>query len=192
MSKHDHGLPLASHHHNLHLLAGIASPKIRREAASKQERLRQAYDPRHMICVHKPASLRLRSRKSFLHCVDPLDQNITTWRAEAWNRKLDESPAYPEMHIKPAEALTPGSDSGWKAWRCLNRLRSGIARTKSSLKKWGFLETTASTLYECGTGEDTVNHRLKCPLLDEPCSTTDLAEFNIRAKQCVKKWESST
>ena len=31
---------------NLHLLAGIASPEIRREAASKRERSRQVYDPR--------------------------------------------------------------------------------------------------------------------------------------------------
>ena len=40
---------------NLHLLAGIAPPEIRREAASKQERLRQECDPRHMLLNYKPA-----------------------------------------------------------------------------------------------------------------------------------------
>ena len=39
---------------NLHLLAGIASPEIRREAASKLERSRQAYDPRQLLFNHLP------------------------------------------------------------------------------------------------------------------------------------------
>ena len=68
---------------NLHLLAGIAPPEIRREAAGKQERLRQVYDPRHMLFNYKPAPRRLKSRKSFLRCVDPLEVKIKTWREEA-------------------------------------------------------------------------------------------------------------
>ena len=43
---------------NLLLLAGIAPPDIRREAASKQERLRQVRNPRHMLFNYKPASPR--------------------------------------------------------------------------------------------------------------------------------------
>ncbi|XP_038055919.1 2-oxo-4-hydroxy-4-carboxy-5-ureidoimidazoline decarboxylase-like [Patiria miniata] len=34
--------------------------------------------------------------------------------------------------IKPAEALPTGSNAGWKTWRCLNHLHSGVARTKRS------------------------------------------------------------
>ena len=55
---------------NLHQLAGIAPPEIRREAASKLERSRQAYDHRHMFFNHQPAPSRLKSRRSFLHCVE--------------------------------------------------------------------------------------------------------------------------
>ena len=60
--------------HNLHLLAGVAPPEIRREAASKLERSRQAYDPRHMLFNHHPAPFRLKSRRSFLHCAAPLKE----------------------------------------------------------------------------------------------------------------------
>ena len=71
---------------NLHLLAGIAPPEIRREAASKQERLRQVCDRRHMLFYYKPAPSRLKSRKSFLHCVESLEGKIKTWREEAWEK----------------------------------------------------------------------------------------------------------
>ena len=68
---------------NLHLLAGVAPPEIRREAASKLERSRQAYKPRHMLFNHQPAPSRLKSRSSFLHCVEPLKKKISTCREEA-------------------------------------------------------------------------------------------------------------
>ena len=57
---------------NLHLLAGVAPPEIQRKAASQLERSRQAYDPSHMLLNHQPAPSRLKSRRSFLHCVEPL------------------------------------------------------------------------------------------------------------------------
>ena len=77
---------------NLHLLAGVAPPEIRREAVSKLERSRQAYDPRHMLFNHQPAPSRLKSRRSFLHWVELLKEKISTWREEAWKRKLKAQP----------------------------------------------------------------------------------------------------
>jgi len=59
---------------SLYQLAGISPPKIRREAISKLERLRQTHDHRHVI-NHQPARSRLKLRKSFLHCVAPFDHN---------------------------------------------------------------------------------------------------------------------
>ena len=56
---------------NLHLLAGIAPPKIRRETASRAERLRQSTDPRHPLFGSEPAPTRLKSRRSFLNHVQP-------------------------------------------------------------------------------------------------------------------------
>ena len=60
---------------NLHLLADIAPPKIRRETASKAERLRQSNDPRHQLFGSEPAPTRLKSRRSFLRHVQPLVQS---------------------------------------------------------------------------------------------------------------------
>ena len=140
-----------------------------------------------MIYQHQPAPRRLKSRKSFLHCDEPLNQPATQWKLDAWEKKLEKSPPNPAMPIQTAETLPPGSNAGWTSWQCLNHLRTGVARTKCSLLRWGFIPPTASTLCECGNAEDTVYHRLQCHLLDEPCSTTDLAEFNQQARQCVNK-----
>jgi len=83
--------------------------------------------------------------------------------------------------------LPPGSNSGWTTWRCLNRFRTGVARTKTELKKWGFATPTANTTCQCRADEDTVQHRLMRTLLNEPCSTTDLCHFNEKAR---RGWES--
>ena len=48
---------------NLYLLAGIPPPKRSREAASKQERSRQACGPRHMLFNNKP--IPIRQEKAF-------------------------------------------------------------------------------------------------------------------------------
>ena len=88
---------------NLHLLAGIALPEIRKEAASKLERSRQAYDPHHMLFSHQPAPSRMKSRRSFLHCVEPLKEKISTWREEAWKRKLKALPQSTRLYITPEE-----------------------------------------------------------------------------------------
>ena len=77
---------------NLHLLAGVAPPEIRREAVSKLERSRQVYDPRHMLFNHQPAPSRLKSRRSFLHWIELLKEKISTWREEASKRKLKAQP----------------------------------------------------------------------------------------------------
>jgi len=44
---------------------------------------------------------------------------------------------------------------GWQTWKCLNRLRTGMALTKSALKKWGLFEPTGNTQCEwTGRGYD--------------------------------------
>ena len=102
---------------NLHLLDGIAPPEIRREAASKQECLRQVCDPRHMLFNnYKPAPPRLKSRKSFLHCVDPLEGKIKTWRKEAWERKLEELPSSNHLNqiFHYTRWITPKRVTSWR------------------------------------------------------------------------------
>jgi len=72
-------------------------------------------------------------------------------------------------------------DSKFYIFPLLNRLRTGVVRTKIELK-WGFATPTANTTCQCGAKEDTVQHRLKCTLLNGLCSTTDLCLFNEKAK----------
>ena len=72
---------------NLHLLAGAAPPENQREAASKLERSSQAYDPNHMLFNHRPVPSRLKSRRSFLLCVEPLkEKNFNLERNESSKR----------------------------------------------------------------------------------------------------------
>ena len=95
------------------------------------------------------------------------------------------------LNITPEEKLPPESNSGWTMWQCLNRLRTGIARTKTELKKWRFVDPATNTTCQCGADDGTGQHKLKCSLLDEPCSTTDLCQFNKNARRCVKLCKTS-
>ena len=74
---------------SLYVLAGIAPPGVRRSVASRTERRRQADDTRHPCHNHQPAPSRLKSRKSFLHAVQPLSQppqtaRLTLWECQMW------------------------------------------------------------------------------------------------------------
>ena len=64
--------------------------------------------PPHVV-QFKHALPRLKPRKSFLRCVDPLERKITTWKEEVWERKLEELPSSSHLNIKPNESLPPGS-----------------------------------------------------------------------------------
>ena len=58
---------------SIHLLAGIAPPRIRRTVASRVERQRQTTQTSHQLYDHVPSAGRLTSRNSFMHTVTPLD-----------------------------------------------------------------------------------------------------------------------
>ena len=46
------------------------------------------------------------------------------------------------MGIQPSESLPPGSNAPWPTWKTLNRLRSGIGRTRANLIKWDTILVT--------------------------------------------------
>ena len=127
-----------------------------------------------MLVNYKPTPRRLKSRKSFLYSVDPLDGNITTWREVALERKLEELPSSNHLNTKPDESLPPESELERKMWRLLNRLCSSVARTKAKLKKRGFTDPSTSIFSKCGKEDHTFQHRFTCSLLNEPCSIADL------------------
>ncbi|VVC33049.1 Hypothetical protein CINCED_3A024313 [Cinara cedri] len=70
--------------------------------------------------------------------------------------------------ISPAEHLPAGYNVDW---RTLNRLRTGVGRSKDNLKKWGVIQR--DTKCDCGD-EHTVSHLLICPDCPTTCTTSDL------------------
>ena len=65
---------------SVHILAGIAPPHIRRNVACRMERTRQTTDARHQLFHHQPAASRLKSRKSFMRTITPLDSSASSGR----------------------------------------------------------------------------------------------------------------
>ena len=47
---------------------------------------------------------------------------------------------------------------------------------------------TADTACECGTSEQTMQHLLRCLLLENKCSLEDLATANEKALHCARAW----
>ena len=39
-----------------------------------------------------------------------------------------------------AESLPAGSGEDWLCWRALNRLRTGVGRAKTVMRRWGYLD----------------------------------------------------
>ena len=173
---------------SVHLLAGIAPPHIRRTVACRMERTRQMTGARHQLFHHQPAASRLKSRKSFMRTVTPLDSSASSSRLGLWKDSLTDVPASVKMGLEVAESLPVGSGEDWLCWRALNRLRTGVGRAKTVMRRLGYLDDAQSVDCDCGEPQ-TMGHLLSCRLLDEACTADDLATVRERAKACARKWE---
>ena len=71
----------------------------------------------------------------------------------------------------------------------INRLRTGVGRAKTTMRRWGYLDDAQSVDCDCGEPQ-TMAHLLSCRLLDEACTADDLATVTERAKACARKWEN--
>lgn len=171
---------------NVYLLAGIAPPATRRNITAQQERRKQVDDTRHSLHNHQPATKRLKSRNSFLHSVVPLDGKPSAERITSWTHHLQSVPQ--KLSPTPTEDLANGSEAPRSEWRCLNRLRTGMGRCRSNMKKWKYSDD--DTMCECGESTQTMEHLLKCRLLEQECTPEDLMEYNDTAKDCVRLWMS--
>ena len=85
-----------------------------------------------ILCMGTP---RLKARKSFLSSVPPLD--LQTMRhletQKQWQKLTDSIPnCHKIQNFKVEERLPPGRELQWKEWQCLNRLKSGVGKPKSS------------------------------------------------------------
>ena len=74
---------------SLPILAGIAPSDIRRAVASRTERTRQTMDERHPLNGHLGVVPRLKSRKSFIKCTEPINTTAKAVRLELWRERLE-------------------------------------------------------------------------------------------------------
>ena len=179
----------------VHLLAGIAPPHTRRTVACRMERTRRTTDARHQLFHHQPADSRLKSRKSFMRTVTPLDSSASSSssssssRLQLWKDSLTDVPSSVKMGLDVAESLPAGSGEDWLCWRAISRRRTEVGRAKTMMRRWGYLDDAQSVDCDCGEPQ-TMAHLLSCRLLDEACTADDLATVTERAKSCARKWDN--
>ena len=106
-----------------------------------------------------------------------------------WKDSLTDVPASVNMGLKVAEPLPAGSGEDWLCWRSLNRLRTGVGRAKTVMRRWDYFDDAPSADCDCGEPH-TMAHLLSCRLLDEACTADNLATVTERAKACARKWEN--
>ena len=172
----------------VHLLAGIAPPHTR-TVACRMERTRQTTDARHQLFHHQPASNILKSRKSFMLTVMPLDSSASSSRLQPWKDSLQDVPSSVNMGLEVAESLPAGSGEDWLCWRAINRLRTGMGRAKTLMRRWGYLDDAQSVDCDCGEPQ-TMAHLHSCRRLDYARTADDLSTVTERAKACARKWEN--
>ena len=84
---------------SLPILAGIAPSDIRRAVASRTERTRQTMDERHPLNGHIGVVPRLKSRKSFIKCTEPITTTAKAVRLELWRERLEPLDASVHLNI---------------------------------------------------------------------------------------------
>ena len=166
----------------VHILASIAPPHTRRTVACRMELTCKTTDVRHQLFHHRPAASRLKSRKSFVRTVTPLDSSTSSSRLRLWKDNSTDVPASVKMELEVVEYLPAGSGEDWLCWRALNRRRTGVGRAKTVMMRWGYLDDAESVYCECWEPQ-TMDHLLSC-------TDDDLATVTEWAKACARKWET--
>ena len=77
--------------------AGIA-PSDWRAVSSRTERTRQATEERHPLNGHLRVVPRLKSRKSFIKCAEPINTTAKAVRMELWRERLEPLNASVPLH----------------------------------------------------------------------------------------------
>lgn len=164
----------------IYQIMGIAPPDIRRTTAAETEKKKQEIDPRHPLFGHELQKPRLKSRRSFMRTTTSTASAPGARRTELWQKSL---PERDREHIREKPAA--GCHLPYVTWKTLNRLRTGVSRCKTNLRKWGF--TTEDDSCECGDLQDP-QHLLVCRNLPSRCSTEDLYAANDKAIKTAEFW----
>ena len=133
--------------------------------ASRTERTRQTTDQRHPLNGHLGVVPRLKSRKSFIKCTEPINTTAKAARMELWRERLEPLALDASVHLNigPDEHLPAGAENPWTTWKALNRLRSQVGRSRVNMLKWGF--SNEQETCDCGIRQ-TMQHLLVCPMMD--------------------------
>ncbi|XP_061721084.1 uncharacterized protein LOC133527905 [Cydia pomonella] len=169
---------------HLYQLSGIAPPDIRRDVAGAVERGKQLRDLRHPLHNHKPVTARLKSRKSFVTNSALQHQTPQEARLKSWNSQLNDT----SLRIPAAELLPPGGKENWAVWKALNRLRTGVGRSKDNLLRWG-IGRQGDIFCECGVLQ-TTKHMIECSLCSTMCTEEDLLRATPRGLEVAKHWKT--
>ena len=138
----------------------------------------------HSLFRHTPARSRLKSRRSFLTSVKPVNFPANVVRVNECKRRLEEKTHACLANLYEDQAT--GHDSHWLNWRCLNRLRTGYTCSKEQKKEWGYFN--GDTTCKCGLAAGSTAHMLQCSVLAHPCTLDDLLEFNDTAQAGTERW----
>ena len=160
----------------LPVLAGIAPASLRRDAATLTLARKAQENDWHIL--HKATTTpaptgRLKSRRPFSKSAQamlqsiPRDMSRDAWLATAWKKSWDTAePSRMQRYIRDPAGGVKGDDLPRHQWTSLNRLRCGVGRFKSCMRKWGL---TNSSACECGEIEQTAEHIITgCPLYSPP------------------------
>ena len=101
-----------------------------------------------------------------MRTVTPFDSSASSSRLRLWEDSLTDVPASVNMGLEVAESLPAGSGEDWLCWRTPNRLRTGVGRAKTVMRRWGYLDDAQSVDCDCGEPQ-TMAHLLSCHLLQE-------------------------
>ena len=94
---------------SLHALAGIAPSDTRRTLASRMERTQRTTDQRHPLNGHLGVVPRLKSRKSFIKCTEPINTTAKAARMELRKEILEPLDASVHLNISADEHLPAGA-----------------------------------------------------------------------------------
>ena len=153
-------------------LADIQPAELRRLGATLFLANRAIHDPdyvlhRQLIGQQDAHLGRLRSRRPFaawklLGSLSKLDIRVKQWTKHKWNVDYLKSTSRVRAFIPKVSFRQLGMSLPKTSWVRLNRLRAGIRRFHSSMKKWGL---APSPNCECGATEQTADHVLSSGLI---------------------------
>ena len=93
-----------------------------------------------------------------------LQQTASSSRLQLWKDSLTDVPSSVNIGLEEAESLPVGSGEVWLRWRAINRLRTGMGRAKTMMRRWGYLDDSQSVDCDCGEPQ-TMAHPFSCRLL---------------------------